>query len=190
MDVTQQTEAPIAGNTRVILNIGKYEAQKGQDVLIRAFAEVGLDYKDIELILVGATDKALESLKTLSQELGVIDRVQFIQDVSFQEIPKYYRRATIFCLPSKKEGFPLVLLEAARFRVPIIASHVGGIPELISSGENGMLVSPDNPSELASSLRLYLSQPVVAREMADRLFKIVELDFTWKKVYEKYEKLY
>ncbi len=187
---TGQPANPVPQSGRVILNIGKYETQKGQDVLVRAFAELSADYPDLLLVFVGATASALESLKALCQTLGIDGRVLFVQDVNFADIPPYYQRAEVFCLPSRKEGFPLVLLEAARFNVPLVATRVGGIPELINSGENGLLVAPDNPAELATALRFYLEHPATANEMAARLFNKVEDGFTWKKAYEAYEHWY
>jgi glycosyltransferase involved in cell wall biosynthesis len=134
---------------RIILNVGKFDEIKGQDVLINAFSEMASKYKNVKLVLVGGTGKALPKLKALCVEKGIDNSVEFYPDIPHRRVPGFYKKATIFCLPSRTEAFPIVLLEAASFAVPVIASRVGGIPELVSDGENGVLVTQDDHMELA-----------------------------------------
>ena len=92
-------------------------------------------------------------------------------------------------MPSRQEGFSLVLLEAAAFRLPVVASSVGGIPELICDRETGLLVKPDDPAGLAAALALYLSEPALAREHGERLRQRVEEEFSWSHAVQAYEHL-
>jgi len=171
---------------RMILNVAKFEEKKGQDVLINAFAEIAAKYDDLKLVLVGATDRALPGLRALCVNKGIDKRVEFHPDTPHENVADFYKRATLFCLPSRKEPFGIVILESASFAVPVVASRVGGIPEIISDGITGVLVPPDNQSELASSIMSLLDDPVFAKEMGKRLYDHVNSNFSWRTAYEKY----
>ena len=174
----------IAG--RVILTVGKFVALKGQDVLVRAFAQLVQDAPDIRLVLVGAHGSALEELRQLCAKEGIQERVHFFIDVPHPEVAGFFQQAHIFCLPSRQEAFPLVLLEASAFSLPVIASSVGGIPELMENRVHGLLVPADDVSALAASLRMLLNNPQLGRQMADRLHQQVENRFTWTRTLEQY----
>ena len=86
---------------RVILNIGKFDDVKGQDVLIRAFAIISKDYPDVELMFIGASGQALPCLQTLCSNEGVLGRVTFHQNLPHDSIPDFFKVATLFVLPSR-----------------------------------------------------------------------------------------
>lgn len=171
---------------RSILNVAKFEEKKGQDVLVKAFAAIADEYADVDLVLVGATDKALTSLKELCIYKGIEGRVHFFPDIPHNQVADYFRRATIFALPSRQEPFGIVLLEAGAFGLPVVASRVGGIPEILTDGDTGRLVAPDNPDELALCLRSLLDVPAAAQELGLRLKHHVETNFTWTAAHDKY----
>jgi glycosyltransferase involved in cell wall biosynthesis len=188
-DFVAMATEPAPTGQRIILNVAKFEEKKGQDVLVEAFAAIADDYADLTLVLVGATDKALPSLRALCAERGIDKRVQFVPDAAHRQVADFLRRATVFCLPSRQEPFGIVLLEAASFGVPVVASRVGGIPEIISHGINGQLVAPDDPVELALCLRAVLDDPVAAKQMGRSLSQHVGSRFTWAAAYRKYTNL-
>jgi glycosyltransferase involved in cell wall biosynthesis len=171
---------------RFILNVGQYCEKKGQDVLIEAFAAIVDDYPDVNLVLVGQTDPALSALKELCARKGIDERVRFFPDEPHHQVAEFFRRATVFALPSRQEPFGIVLLEAGAFGLPVVASRVGGIPEILTDGFTGRLVAPDNPVELAICLRSLLDSPVTAQEMGERLRHHVLTSFTWTVAYERY----
>jgi len=171
---------------QIILNVGKFDQIKGQDVLINAFSEIASKYKNVKLVLVGGTGTALPKLKSLCVERGIDNSVEFYPDILHRRVSGFYKQATIFCLPSRTEAFPIVLLEAASFAVPVIASRVGGIPELVSDGENGMLFTQDNQSELARCIKVLLDDPVAAQKMGERLSEHVKSNFSWASAFKKY----
>lgn len=180
-------EPPRKGHT--LLTVGKFEIKKGQDILIEAFASLAPDYPDARLVLVGAKDLQLPHLQTQCEEAGLSDRVTFFTDVPHTQIADHFRRATIFVLPSRQEPFGIVLLEAGCFGLPVIASNVGGIPEIITDGLTGVLVSQDNPAELASALRSLLNDPTKAAAMGMALQRHVNQKFTWTQAHDQYVKL-
>lgn len=181
------TSSPIG--ERIILNVAKFEQKKGQDVLVQAFTHIADDYADLKLVFVGATDKALSSLQELCVINGIQERVHFFPDVPHHQVAEFFRQATIFVLPSRQEPFGIVLLEAAAFSLPVAASRVGGIPEILTDGVTGRLVAPDNPAELALCLRSLLECPEAAHEMGARLRHHVVTSFTWTAAHARYVSL-
>ena len=171
---------------RYILTVGKFEKQKGQDVLVEAFSEISSDYPDIDLVLVGATSSALSELKELCSRRGISTRVRFYQDKPHDEMAAFFRHAEFFVLPSRLEAFPIVLMEAGAFGLPVIATNVGGIPELITEGVTGRLLPPDASSVLALTMRATLDDPSGSLKMGDMLRRHVSDNFTWKIAGERY----
>ena len=91
-------------------------------------------------------------MQALCSRLNIIDHFEFIGWMPNEELQELYRRASAFVMPSLVEAFGVVFLEAMACGTPVIGTQVGGIPELIRHGENGLLVSPDNPVELAMAI--------------------------------------
>lgn len=179
----------ISSDRRVILNVGKFEIKKGQDILIKAFAKIAGDYPDVDLVLVGATDSALPMLEDLCIYEGIVERVRFCPDIPHDQVANFFKQATIFALPSRQEPFGIVILEAGAFDLPVVASRVGGIPEILTDGYTGRLVSPDDHVELAACIRSLLDNRSESGAMAARLHNRVVSDFTWTAAYEKYKSM-
>ncbi|UFS72829.1 glycosyltransferase family 4 protein [Geomonas sp. RF6] len=129
----------------VVLSVGRLEKPKRFDLLLRACTKLRQGIKaDLQLVIVG--DGSLgEELKTLVIEHGMTENVLFVGEVENKDLAPWYCAADLFCLASDNEGCPNVLLEAAACGTPIVASNVGGVPELVSR-ENGLVV-PENTIE-------------------------------------------
>lgn len=177
------------GAGRTILNVGRFDQNKGQDDLIRAFTQIADDFPDVKLVLVGARDVALPALQELSRQMGIEDRVHFFPDTPHADVADFFRLATIFCLSSRQEAFPIVLLEAGAFALPVTSTRVGGVPELLDDGVTGSLVAADDPGALALSLRAQLTSSLGAQQMGARLRDHVQSNFTWAAAQEKYAAL-
>lgn len=184
---TAQGEHP--GRRRSVLSVGKFIPLKGQDVLVRAFARIAHGYPDVDLVLVGANGPALQPLRDLCAQEGVQDRVQFFVDQPHAQMAGFFQQARVFCLPSRMEAFPIVLLEAGALALPVIASRVGGIPEIIDHGVSGLLVDPDDPAALALQLRALLDAPEAAEPMGRHLRQHVMSQLTWTRACESYRSL-
>lgn len=111
-----------------ILNVAAFEHKKGQDVLIRAFARLTPDFTDVHLLLLGQRGPVYDELRALAAALGLERRVHFAANVPHAEILAYLEQATVFVLPSRAEGLPIVLLEAGVFGLPTVASRVDRNP--------------------------------------------------------------
>ena len=138
------------GLDSMVLFSGRMIALKGIDMAIKSLA---LIYKETDATLVFAGAGKFEPWKALLDELGVPpDRYIFLGGVPYPDMPYLYSLADAFVLPSYSESFPMTVLEAMACRVPVIATDVGGIPEMIDSNRNGLLFQPGDPRSLAMSL--------------------------------------
>lgn len=174
----------------IILFFGNLVPYKGPEVLLRAFEEVHEDYEEVLLLYVGRGPLRGE-LQTLSRELKVGEDVMFAGYVSDQEKALYYQAADIFCLPSvnRAEAFGIVNLEAMASALPIVASHLGGIPDIVREKENGLLFEPGKVEELTRALRFLVENPDERRRMGRAGRQMVE-DYSWMKIAGETEKIY
>ena len=181
-----ESRLPKKNSVPVILNVAKYESKKGQDLLLRAFAYLLDDHPDAKLIFAGARGDALVALQGLSKMLEVDKHVTFLQELPHQEVVKLYQEASLFCLPSREEPFGIVVLEAGAFGLPVVASAVGGVKEIIANGVNGVLVPPQDPWSLKEAISWLLRDEKQAESMAQALREHVYQNFSWEISYQKY----
>lgn len=149
-------------NEKVIIFVGSLQIVKGLKYLIEAFKIVKYKIPELKLILVGEGDERKE-LERLVKKNQLEKQITFMGNVLNNNIPEYMTASDIFVLPSLSEGFPLVILEAMASGLPIIATNVRGISEIIKEGENGFLVEPKNPEQIAEKI-LYLLPDEKLRE--------------------------
>lgn len=185
----RQHDAALPADPDIILHVGKFDRNKGQDVLIEAFSLIAGKFPGASLHLVGSSGESLNHLRDLAQERGVAHRMEFFVDISPEEMPAYYERASMFAFPSRQEGFPLVLLEAGAAGLPVVATRVGGIPELIDGETTGMLIEPNDPVGLADALCKFLSEPSFAQRLGTGLRQRVRASFSWEHAFQQYEAL-
>ena len=130
--------------------LGRLEKEKGLDILIKSFKQISSQVPEAKLRIVGV-GSAMENLKSLAKELQIEDRIKFLGFNN--KLDELYPSFDIFVLPSiVRESFGIVLLDALARQTPIIASNLGGIPEIIKNNQNGILIEPGNAQELASKL--------------------------------------
>ncbi|MFA5143019.1 MAG: glycosyltransferase [Candidatus Omnitrophota bacterium] len=138
----------LPADKKIVLYAGNMIKAKGIDVLLDAFARIS---PDILLALVG--DGPFEdTLRTKAKKLKIKERVIFAGRKAHDEIRYYMNACDIFCLPSRNEGCPNVLLEATSCGKYVVAAKVGGIPEIIESDKTGIMVEPGNSEELAKAI--------------------------------------
>jgi glycosyltransferase involved in cell wall biosynthesis len=184
--------APDATGKRVILHVGRFDRNKGQDVLLAAFARIADTFPDTVLHLVGDNDgngSTLDSLRAQVTDLRIEARVRFFVSVPFDDMPAHFAQATAFAFPSRQEAFGLALLEAGAGALPVVAAQVGGIPELIEDGVTGLLVEPDNAPALAQALATLLEDPAAAQRLGERLAERIAAEFSWSATRMRYEEL-
>lgn len=170
-----------------VLFVGRLVREKGLDVLINAIKKIDTK-KDIQLTVIGGGPLKNEYEK-LSIKLGVRDKIKFVDWITRKEILNYFEKTDIVVVPSLKENFPRITLEAMGAGVPIIASKVGGILEQITDGLDGILVTGGNPDKLADSLMELLSNPE-KRDSISKEGRKTARRFTIKKKIESLEAIY
>jgi len=177
----------VYGGRQVILSAGRLSEQKGFDVLIQAAAELRTHRNDFVVLIAG--DGSLEErLSTQITELGLADTVHL---VGFQSpLRPTIAGAAVFVLASRYEGMPTVLLEAMSVGTPIVATAVNGVPELIPDERFGLLVPPDDATELAVALERLLSDPALAQGMAAAARDRVLQEFTIDAMVDRIESLF
>jgi len=159
VDVERWTPSGVAstGPARVLLP-GRLMPAKGQETLVRAAPAILARHPATRFVLLGA-DAAGEGarLRALARELGVGTALEL---TPWTDDPRLiFEAADVVTLPSRSEGFGRVLVEAACLEKPVVASRVGGIPEVVVDGETGILVAPDDPTALADALNRLLGDP-------------------------------
>jgi phosphatidyl-myo-inositol dimannoside synthase len=155
---------------QVILTVGRWaatERYKGADELIRSVAQIRDRFPDVYLVAVGGGDD-LPRLRRLAVDLEIADRIQFLENLSREEIAACYANADVFALPSTGEGFGLVFLEAMAFSKAVIGAACGGTTDVIEDGVNGLLVPPGDTERLTHALENLLGDETLRTEMGQR----------------------
>jgi glycosyltransferase involved in cell wall biosynthesis len=137
-------------DARVLLAVCRLEPQKGVDVAIRALREID----DAHLVVLGEGPQRAELVR-LARELGV----SVYLPGRVPDVAAWLRRASLLVHPVRWEGFGLALLEAMLASLPVVATNVSSVPEIVVDGETGLLVAPDDPSALAAAVNRVLADP-------------------------------
>lgn len=157
----------VADRARTLLFVGRIQAFKGIDILLRAVAALS-NHDDLRLLIVGGDSKAEDEvarLRSLSAELGLAGKTTFFGAVGHEKMPLFYSAADICVVPSYHESFGLVALEAMACGTPVVASRVGGLATTVIDGETGYLVGELSPEAFAGSLDVLLRDEAARRRM-------------------------
>src|SRR5574341_401596 len=153
-----------------ILFVGVDWERKGGPVLIEAFKSVLKVYPDARLTIVGCSPKI------------AVRNCEIIGRVNIDKVEQFYRKASVFCLPTNNEPFGIVLLEAMAHKLPVVATDIGAIPDFILNEENGYLVKPNNVEQLTNALINLIGNPEKCRKFGEKGCNIVTERYSWEKV--------
>jgi glycosyltransferase involved in cell wall biosynthesis len=169
-----------------VLGIGRMVPQKGFDVLIEAFARA--DLRDCDLLLAGDGDSRAD-LERLASQTGAADRIRFVGRADRPMAVSLFKGCDIFVLPSRMEPQGIVNLEAMAAGKPVIASRVGGVPEIVLEDETGLLVPAGDVNALADALKRLAPD----RELRARMGAAGERraqEFSWPAIADQYVQIY
>lgn len=159
-----------------VLAVGRLVPVKGHAVLLEAIAHLARSEEPVAATIVGDGPRRA-ALERMARRLGIAELITFAGTVGQDQIRRHYEQADVFCLPSFLEGIPVVLLEAMAFGVPVVASRVAGIPELVEDGRSGVLVTPGRADLLADALRSLLGDAQRRASLAAEARRRVESEF-------------
>ena len=173
------------GQTITLTHIGRFNEQKNHAGLLRAFQKIHARYPQSRLNLLG-DGELMEPVKALAQELGLSDSVHFLGSQS--NVYPYLRETDLFLLPSLYEGMPMTLIEAMGTGLPIAASAVGGVPDMLKDEESALLTTSDPDSVADAALRLLADQSL--REMLGQNAKRESKRFSADYMAREYARVY
>jgi glycosyltransferase involved in cell wall biosynthesis len=154
------------GRNRYILCIALLNEWKGIDVLLKASKSLLAADDALRLVLIGDGPLRRE-LEALASSLGIRNQTDFLGGKGAADVASLLRGCEVFALPSRAESFGVVITEAMACKKPVVATKVGGIPEIIENGKTGILVEPDDPEAMAEALRSVLADNDLKRTLGE-----------------------
>jgi glycosyltransferase involved in cell wall biosynthesis len=182
----KRQELNIKDNEVVLGAVGRLDWVKGFDILIKAFSKLLIKNSYLKLIIAGE-GKVRRNLEKMIKKENLDKNVLLLGER--KDVSKLLNAFDIFIMSSRWEGFPLSLIEAAANQKPIIATNVGGIPEFIKDGFNGILVEPENYKNLSEKIDLVLKNPKIRKKIAMNAFESAR-KFDIKRISKIYKKIY
>lgn len=171
------------GEELVIGSVGRLDAMKGHDILLRAVAQLD----GVRVVILGEGGQRTD-LEKLADELKVSNRLDLR---GWVDNPRaYLPQFDIFAMPSRSEGFPLAIVEAMLAARPVVATRVGSVAEAVTDGETGLLVNKDDVAGLTAALRRLRDDPALRIRLGQRGREIAQRHFTVKQMVNSYEHLW
>ena len=163
-----RTKLGLPLKTKIILFFGSLVPYKGPDVLLKAFKIIKKEFPEVKLIFGGRGPMVVE-LQSMAKKFDLEDDVIFLGFVEEKDKALYYKSADIFSLPSTNmaESFGIVNLEAMASGIPVVGSNLGGIPDIIKEGKNGLLAKPRDHQSLANAILRLLKDDNLRHEMGN-----------------------
>jgi glycosyltransferase involved in cell wall biosynthesis len=183
------TERPpdLNSTRRYVVNVARFHPVKDHVTLLKAFQQVAATFADVDLLLVG--DGPLrDNLEGFVRELQLENRVRFLG--VRQDIPAILCASKVFVLTSLSEGAPLTLLEAMAVSLPVVVTAVGGMPEIVREGVDGLLAPRQDVAMIAADLDRILRDPKIAATMGVAGARRVRECYTIDRTVQRYYKLY
>jgi glycosyltransferase involved in cell wall biosynthesis len=172
--------------SKQLLYVGRLAAAKGLPILFQSLEKLKSSHRDIILTVVGDGEYRAE-LEQMSDRFGLTEQVKFVGYKSQAEVRQYLQQTDIFVLPSFAEGVPVVLMEAMAAGIPVVATQIAGISELVEEGISGYLVPPGDPVSLAQRIEILLGDHQLREQFGASGRLKVEQEFN---LHEEVERLY
>jgi glycosyltransferase involved in cell wall biosynthesis len=185
--VERLARVPGVRPVRTILTVANLRREKAHEVLLRAAAILAPARPDLRFLIAGDGPRAAE-LRALADTLGLADRVEFLGHV--EDVPALAGRADAFVLPSRSEAFPNAAMEAMAAGLPVVASAVGGLLDLIDHGRTGLLVPVDDAGALAAAIDQLAADPARAAQLGATAREDVIDRYSFDRMVRSFEGLY
>jgi len=181
---------------KIVLFVGRLVDKKGVDDLLRAFAKLPNSTRLSTRLWIIGDGNNKPALEQLASRLGITESIRFWGQVPNDELPHYYAAADLFVCPSiadksgDTEGQGVVLIEAFASRLCVVATRIGGIPEVVDTGKTGILVSSGSIDELSTTIDQLLADDKKRALLANNAYEVASQKYDWNKVSEQFHELY
>jgi glycosyltransferase involved in cell wall biosynthesis len=174
--VSKDIKAILNPDGPVVLTLCRMSPEKGLEFLIEAAKDIVNKVPNVKIVIKGSSfnEKYKDKLTKLVHQDGLEAHVVFLKFSPYSEVPKYLSASDVFVLPSISEGLPTVVLEAMATGIPVVATNVGGVPDILEDGDNGLLVSPGKPRALAEAIIRLLRDEGLRERLRERGFQTVQ----------------
>lgn len=189
LNTEDYTPEPLPIDPPRFLYLGRLAIQKGVDIALMAFASIINRWPNAKLTIAGDGPKR-SALEQQVRDLGLTHAIDFSGWVTPKQVPALMNRTSVVLLPSRWEGFPTVALQAALMARPVVATRVGGIPEIVEHRRTGFLVEAEDTNSLAEAMCVFLDHPEKTQEMGQAARIRVENMFGWDRYVNAYDSLY
>lgn len=190
--VDEKTFSPTANKEKLekyVLYTGVLRARKGLFDLIKCAILVRKTIPDIKFVICG-TGPLLQQLTEQVRNVGLEEQVIFLGRVDRKKFIQICQNATIQVVPSIYEGLPTVLLEAMACGLPVVATNIGGIRDIISSNVNGLLVPPGSPVKMAKMIEILWTDQSLRKKLGNNARETILKNYTWDKITNNFIHLY
>ncbi len=190
VDLAQFCPQPREERTPVVTGaVSRLSPEKGFEHLLRAVAMLRERNIDVTLVL-GGEGPSRNALERLASELRITSRVRFLGDLAHEDVPAALQGMDIFAMPSTWEGFGVSAVEASAMELPVVASNIHGIPDVVVNGETGILVPAREPAALADALERLARDAALRRTMGTAGRAFVSAHYRWEDNAAQMEELY
>ncbi len=165
-------KVPLSTDCPMVLFVGKLEERKGYADLIQAAKIVHDALPNVQFWFAGHGE--LEKAGQLAKTLGLEHRIRLLGWMEEESLAQIWKKATIFCLPSHNEGVPMAVLEAMSHGVPVVCTPVGGLPELIEDGRNGLFTQPANSGSISDAILSLLQDEALRKSIGEAGYLTVQ----------------
>lgn len=173
----------------LVVLAGRIEWEKGGDVAIRALGRIRRAHQNTHLVIAG-TGSRRPALEQLARKRRVVRAVRFAGHLDEDNLAALLATADVALIPSSYEPFGMVALEASAAGTPVVAGAAGGLPEIITSGENGLLIPPRDPTALADAVTGLLDKPELGTALVRAAQRDIDNRFVWPVAARQVEKVY
>ena len=149
-----------------------------------------LEKKKNQIVYIGrdSFEKGIDILKNIESKIN--GKVIYCTNLPWEQTMAILQSSTILIVPSRMESIPQVIKEAFYLKIPVIATNVGGIPEIIENKKTGILIPPENPNQMIEEINNLLKNPPLIDELTENAFNFINENFTWDVLIDKYIQLY
>lgn len=171
-----------------ILFAGTVNARKGYADMIKAFAKIAREYPDWKIVFAGNGE--IKQGEELAKSLGIESQTVFLGWVNGKAKDKVFKESEIFCLPSYAEGFPMAVLDAWAYGLPVITTPVGGIPDIAEDGKNMLLFNAGDTEKLAYNMKTLIDNEDLRNQIINESIKLAKTTFNIDTINKQIESLY